>query len=89
LYFPHLIALNAARGELLLVAAGAVDLLLPRDEGLGPDGRLADAAAEAVLVPLPGFVLHLLGTWKWEKNGSGTVNTGRKQFPPLPRGLEP
>jgi len=55
-----LIAFDAAGGELLLVAAGAVDLLLPRDEGLGADGRLAYHAAEALLVPLPPLVLHLL-----------------------------
>lgn len=59
---PYLIALDAACGKLLLVAAGAVDLLLPGDEGLGANGRLADAATEAVLVPLPSFVFHLLGT---------------------------
>lgn len=60
----HLVALDAARGELLLVAAGAVDLLLPRYERLGANGHLADAAAEAILVPLTGFVFHLLGTCK-------------------------
>lgn len=57
----HLVALDAARGKLLLVAAGAVDLLLTRYERLRANGHLADAAAEAVLVPLPGFVFHFLG----------------------------
>lgn len=57
-----LVALDATSGELLLVAAGAEDLLLPRDEALGADGRLADYAAEALLVPLARLVLHLLGS---------------------------
>ena len=34
--------------------------MLLRDEALGPDGVLAGAAHEALLVPLPGLVLHLL-----------------------------
>lgn len=60
----HLFALDAAGRVLLLVAAGTVDLLLARDERLGADGRFADAAAEALLVPLSGLVLHLLGSCK-------------------------
>lgn len=71
-----LIALDAARGKLLLVAAGAIDLLLPRDEGLGPNGRLADAAAEAILVPLPGFILHFLGACA--ENFAAAIAAGRK-----------
>jgi len=55
-----LVTLNTARGELLLVTARAVYLLLPRDEGLGANGRPAHAAAEALLVPLARLVLHLL-----------------------------
>jgi len=55
-----LITLDAPGGELLLVAGGAVYLLVPGDEALGADGRLADHAAEALLVPLPRLVLHLL-----------------------------
>jgi len=55
-----LVALNAAGGELLLVAGGAVDLLLARDKALGADGRPAHHAAEALLVPLARLVLHLL-----------------------------
>jgi len=54
-----LVTLDAAGGE-LLVAAGAVNLLLVQDEGLGADQRLADAAG-TLLVPLPCLVLHLLG----------------------------
>lgn len=65
----HQFALDAARRELLLVAAGAVDLLLARDERLGADGRLADAAREALLVPLARLVLHLLGACVCELNG--------------------
>lgn len=58
----YLVTLDAAGGELVLVAAGAVDLLLARDEALRADRVLADNAAEALLVPLPGLVLHLLGS---------------------------
>lgn len=57
-----LVALDAASGKLLLVAAGAIDFLFAWDETLGSDRSLADAAAEALLVPLTGLVLHLLGT---------------------------
>jgi len=57
-----LIALDAASGELLFVASGAVDLLLARNEALGADGGLAHAASEARLVPLSRLVLHLLGS---------------------------
>lgn len=59
----YLVAFDAARGELVLVAASAVDLLLARDEALGADRVLAHHAAEAFLVPLSRFILHLLGTW--------------------------
>jgi len=55
-----LFALDAARCELLLVAASAVYLLLPWDEGLGANGGPAHHATEALLVPLPRLVLHLL-----------------------------
>jgi len=55
-----LVTLDEAGGD-FLVAAGAVDLLLVRDEGLGADQRLADTAGETLLVPLPRLVLHLLG----------------------------
>lgn len=57
----YIFALNASGGELVLVAAGAVDLLFARDEALRPDWVLAHYAAEALLVPLPRFVFHLLG----------------------------
>jgi len=57
-----LVAFHATSCKLLFVAGSAVDLLLPGDEALGPDGRFADAAAEALLVPLPRLVLHLLGS---------------------------
>lgn len=55
-------ALNTAGGELLFVAASAVDLLFPGDETLSPDGSLAHHAAETFLVPLAGLVFHLLVT---------------------------
>jgi len=58
----HLVALDTPGGELVLVASGTVDLLLARDEALRADRVLADHAAEALLVPLSGLVLHLLGT---------------------------
>ena len=62
LYTAHLTALNALCCELLLVALGAVDVVLLGDEALGADGVLAGAADEALLVPLTSLVLHLLHT---------------------------
>lgn len=38
-----------------------VDLVVLGDETVGADGVLADAAAEATVVPLPASVFHLLG----------------------------
>lgn len=58
----YLVALNAASGELVFIAASAVDLLLAGNEALGADRVLTDHAAETLLVPLPGLVLHLLGS---------------------------
>jgi len=55
-------AFNAASGKFLFVASGTVNVLFARDERLCANGRLADAAAEAFLVPLPTLVLHLLGS---------------------------
>lgn len=57
-----LVALDAAGSKLLLVASGAVYLLLSRDERLGANGCLADDATEAFFMPLPRLVLHLLVT---------------------------
>jgi len=56
----HLITFDTLGGELILVAGGAVDVVLLGDEALGPDGVVAHAAHEALLMPLPGLVLHLL-----------------------------
>ena len=56
----YLVTLNTLGGELVLVAGGAVDVVLLGDEALGPDGVVAHAAHEALLMPLPGLVLHLL-----------------------------
>jgi len=58
----HLAALDALGGELVLVALGAVDVVLLRNERLCADGIFAGAADEAFLVPLAGLVLHLLHT---------------------------
>lgn len=58
----YLVTLDTTRSKLLLVAGGAVDLLLPRDEALGPDGTLAHTAAETFLVPLTSFILHFLSS---------------------------
>jgi len=55
-----LVALDAARCELLLITPSAVYLLLPWDEGLGANGGPAHHATEALLVPLARLVLHLL-----------------------------
>lgn len=57
-----LVALDATGGKLILVTARAVDVVLARNERFGADRRLADDAAETLLVPLTSFVLHLLGT---------------------------
>lgn len=58
-----LLALDATGCVLFFVASGAVDLLLTGDKGFGTDGGFADAAAEALLVPLSGLVFHLFGSW--------------------------
>jgi len=55
-------AFNAASGKLFFVTSGTVNVLFARDERLCADGRLADAAAEAFLVPLSTLVFHLLGS---------------------------
>ena len=59
----HLAALDALRSELLLVALGTVDVVLLWNEALCPNGVLAGAADEALLVPLTSLVLHLLHTF--------------------------
>lgn len=64
----YLVALDASGGELVLVARGAINLLLPRNEALRTDRILADHAAEALLVPLSGLVLHLLRTCERERH---------------------
>lgn len=56
----HLLALAASGGELLLVAAGAKDLLILGDETPSADRRLAVGAHEALVVPLLSLVFHLL-----------------------------
>ena len=56
----HLATLDALCREFFLVAFGAVDVMLLGYEGLCADGVLAGAADEALLVPLPRLVLHLL-----------------------------
>jgi hypothetical protein len=58
----YLGAFDASSGELLLIASGAVNVLLARDERLGADRSLAHEAAEALFVPLPTLVFHLLGS---------------------------
>jgi len=58
----HLAALDTLGGKLLLVALGAVDVMLLGDEALGADGILAGAADKTLLMPLPSLVLHLLHT---------------------------
>lgn len=49
-------------GELLFVAASAIDFLFSGDEALGADGGLAGTAREALFVPLTSLVFHLLGS---------------------------
>ena len=62
-------ALDTLGGKLVFVAPGAVDVVLLGDEGLSPDGVVAGTAGEALLVPLPGLVLHLLHACKVSGNG--------------------
>ena len=56
----HLVTLDTLGGKLVLIAGRAVDFIFLRDEGLGADGVVTDTADKALLVPLPGLVLHLL-----------------------------
>lgn len=60
----YLVTLNATSGKLVLIASSTVNFLFTWDEALRANGILADNATEALLVPLPGLVLHLLGTCK-------------------------
>jgi hypothetical protein len=46
----------------LLIAAVAEDITTRWDEGVGANISLAGAAGEAILMPLPALVLHLLHT---------------------------
>lgn len=59
---PYQVTLDASGGIFLLVASSTVDFLLARNKRLGADGSLAHTAREALLVPLTGLVLHLLGS---------------------------
>jgi len=56
----YLATLDTLGGKLLFIALRAVYVVLLGYEGLGTDGVLAGAAHEALLVPLPGLVFHLL-----------------------------
>jgi len=56
----YLATLDALGSKLFFIALGTVDIVLLGYEGLCADGVLAGAAHEALLVPLPGLVLHLL-----------------------------
>jgi len=56
----HLAAFDAFGRKFFLVAFSTVNIVLLGDETLGADGVLAGAAHEALLVPLPCLVLHLL-----------------------------
>jgi len=58
----HLATFDTFGRELLLVALGAVDVVLLGDEGLSSNWVLASAAHETLLVPLAGFVFHFLHT---------------------------
>lgn len=69
-----LVALDAPGGELLLVAGGAVDVVVSRNKASSSDGVLASTAAEAFIVPLVPLVLHLLGTCP--ENFSAAIATG-------------
>lgn len=71
-----LLAFDASGGVLFLVAAGTVNFLLARNERFRADCGFAHAAAETLLVPLSGFVLHLLRACT--EDFTATIATGRK-----------
>ena len=56
----HLATLDTLCREFFFIAFGAVDVMLFGYKGLCADGVLAGAADEALFVPLPGLVFHLL-----------------------------
>lgn len=70
----HLIALYATSGVFLLVALGAVNFLFAWDEALSSNRCLAHDATEALFVPLPCLVFHLLGTSP--EDFTATIATG-------------
>lgn len=71
-----LVALNAASGKFLFIAASTVDVIVARDERLGANRRLADTAAETLLMPLATLVLHLFGACS--EDLSTSITTGGK-----------
>ena len=56
----YLDALDTLGSKLVLIAAGAVDVILLRYEALGANGVVTSEAGEAFLMPLSHLVLHLL-----------------------------
>jgi len=56
----YLTALDTFGSKLLLIALGTINVVLLGDEAFSADRVLAGTADEAFLVPLSGFVLHLL-----------------------------
>jgi len=56
----HLAALDALGRKFFFITFCTINVVLLWDETLGSNGVLAGAADEALLVPLPGLVLHLL-----------------------------
>ena len=58
----YLFATSAARSELALVTGNTVIILLVWDEGSRPNGLLAAAAYEAMLMPGLSVVLQLTGS---------------------------
>jgi len=70
----NLFAFDALGGEFILVAFGAVDVVLFGDEALGSDGVFARAADEAFFVPLASFVFHLFHACS--ENVSASVASG-------------
>jgi len=58
----NLFAFGASCGELFLIAPGAENILVFRDETFRANGRLAMRTAETFIMPLFAFVFHLLHT---------------------------
>jgi len=72
----HFFALATTRGELLLVALRAKDLIVLGNEALRSDRRATHRATETLVVPLFSLVLHLLHAGA--ENLAAAITTSRE-----------